>query len=101
MTDCAPTGFLAFPMSDPMAPLSAAVAMADSIGAMLGAARALMRAGRAVDLSGLDELCGRLSARCLDLPPEQGRIVGSHLESLRNGLDQTTRLLAESQGRSV
>lgn len=47
--------------------------LAEEFRAVLATAEALARANRLVDLSGLEEICGRLCAAALDLPPETGR----------------------------
>jgi hypothetical protein len=94
MTEHDKPGPMGFPASDAMAALTATLAMADSIGASLATTRGLLLAGRRVDLSGLNDLCGRLCARSLDLPPEQGRMLSPRLRMLRDGLDVTTRMLS-------
>jgi len=46
---------------------------AAGVRALLLLARGMAAAGRRVDLAGLDRMVGRLCARSLDLPPEDGR----------------------------
>lgn len=58
---------------------------------LLRVAQALLREGRAVDLSGLEEQIGRLCAAALDLAPEPGR-------GLR---DELIALLAEVEALAV
>ena len=93
MNECDPPSVTAFLGYDQNAALAATLAMADGIGASLAAARGLLLAGRKIDLGGLDDLCGRLCARSLDLPPEQGRLLAPRLDALRDGLDATTRIM--------
>jgi hypothetical protein len=88
-----PIDVTAFPACDPSAALAATLAMADGIGALLATARGLLRSGRRVDLSGLEDMCGRLCARSLDLPPEQGRVLAPRLETLQEGLDVTVQMI--------
>ena len=49
---------------------------------MLRLARGMVQAGRRVELEGLDQMVGRLCARCLDLPPEEGRALRPLLAAL-------------------
>jgi hypothetical protein len=53
----------------------------------LGIARSLVRAGKIVDLTGLDSEMGFICARSLDLPPEAGRALRPELIGLRAELD--------------
>jgi len=46
---------------------------AEAVRALLRLARGITSSGRRVDLHGLDRMVGRLCARCLDLPPADGR----------------------------
>ncbi len=94
MNERVPSELMAFPTYDGNAALTATLAMADGIGASLATARGLMQSGRNVNLSGLEDLCGRLCARSLDLPPEQGKTLASRLEALWEELDVTSRMLS-------
>lgn len=94
MNEFDPPELMAFPSYDRNAALAATLAMADGIGASLATARGLLQSGRNVNLSGLEDLCGRLCARSLDLPPEQGKMLASRLEALREGLDVTTQMMS-------
>jgi len=71
-----------FPPIDPGAGLAAVSRQADAVAGMLRVARALRRADRPVDLTGLDGLVGLLCARALDLPPAQGRTLRDRLIAL-------------------
>ena len=64
------------------APLRAAQTMASGLLRTVRIAAALVAAGRRIDLSGIDDLIGRLCARVLDLPPEQGALMGEDLRRL-------------------
>ena len=66
-------GFPCFLPDDRGAQLRAAQALADSVTTTLRLSRVLLSRRRAVNLSGLDLVVGRLCASTLDLPPEQGR----------------------------
>ncbi len=74
--------------------LAGARAMADQFAGLLGTAEALARAGRVVDLRGLDDLGGRLCAASLDLPPAQGRALRGVLGALLARLDGVQAALA-------
>ena len=69
---------------------------AGSLARTLSLARALVEAGRRIDLTGLDSQVGLLCARALDLDPEDGRSVRSHLIALRSEIDALAVLLARS-----
>ena len=78
-------------------PLRAAQAMATGLLHTVRIAAALIEAGRTVDLGGIDDLIGRLCARALDLPPEQGSKVAPDLRRLLTEID---RLHARLAGRA-
>lgn len=84
-----PSGF-----PQPDTPLAWVRDYADSLSRTLGLARALVEAGRRIDLAGLDSQVGLLCARALDLDPEEGRRVRPDLIALRNEIDALTALLA-------
>ena len=77
-------------------PLRAAQAMAAGLLRTVRIAAALVAAGRAVDLDGIDDLIGRLCARVLDLPPEQGLLLA---DDLRRLLSEADTLHARLSGR--
>lgn len=68
-------------------------AMARSVEGTLRMARSLAEAGRTLDLAGLDGLVGQLTARTLDLPPEDGRTLRPALQSILTELDGLETLL--------
>lgn len=73
---------------------AAAVAgLADSLMGVVGIARALARAGREIDLSGLERQAGLLCAKALDLPPDRGRTIRPKLVLLRDELDALSAAL--------
>ena len=84
-------------MTGPLPPppdTASAVTATDGIVATVRIARALVQAGRQVDLGGLDRMVGLLCARVLDLPPEQGRTLRPRLLALLAELDELNGALA-------
>lgn len=65
----------------------AAEQAAEGVARMLRLARGMVQAGRRVELDGLDQMVGRLCARCLDLPPEEGRALRPLLAALLVEID--------------
>jgi hypothetical protein len=61
--------------------------LADRIAGTLRMARALALNRRDIDLDGLDNEVGKLCARALDLPPDQGRQFRPRLVGLLADLD--------------
>jgi hypothetical protein len=59
----------------------------EQFGHTLGIASSLLRAGKQVDLTGLDAELGYVCARALDLPPDDGRALRPELIRLRAELD--------------
>ena len=84
-----PSGF-----PQPDAPIAWVRDYAGGLARTLGLARALVEAGRRIDLAGLDSQVGLLCARALDLDPEEGRQVRADLIALREMLDALAALLA-------
>ena len=68
-------------------PDTPATILLDRFGSMLRLARVLADARRPLDLTGLDEMAGRLAAACLDLPPDEGRATRPRLCALLAELD--------------
>jgi hypothetical protein len=75
-------------------PLATVRACLEQLGHTVGIARSLVRAGKQVDLTGLDAEMGFVCARTLDLPPEEGRAVRPELMGLRTEIDALTEALA-------
>jgi hypothetical protein len=73
----------------PLAPSRqpAAEQAAEGVANMLRLARGMVQSGRRVELEGLDQMVGRLCARCLDLPPEEGRALRPRLAALLVEID--------------
>jgi hypothetical protein len=69
------------------------------LGRTLGIARSLIRAGKQVDLTGLDAEMGFVCARMLDLPPEDGRALHPDLLALRAELESLSETLASRGGK--
>jgi hypothetical protein len=67
------------------------ITLAERLGRTAAVARALILAGRTVDLAGIEDGVGLLCAKTLDLPRDQARHV---LPSLHAVLEQLTSLNA-------
>jgi hypothetical protein len=76
-----------FARSHPGAEFDAAHALAQSAERTLHVSIALARGGRAIDLSGLENWIGRLTASALDLEPGDGRRIRPALVVLLQCLD--------------
>lgn len=74
----------------------AAEQAAEGVAGMLRIARGMIDAGRRVQLDGLDQMVGRLCARCLDLPPEEGRALRPRLVALLVEIDALHTTLAQT-----
>ena len=85
---------LFFVRSNPQAEFDAASSMAQSVGRMLDVSAALLIAGRAIDLGGLDHWVGRLTASTLDLEPADGRRMRPILAGLLRRLDALEHVCA-------
>ena len=59
----------------------------EAVAAMLRLASGMLASSRRLDLAGMDQMVGRLCARCLDLPPEEGRAMRPHLAGLLAEID--------------
>ncbi len=79
---------LLFARADPDAERNAALAMAGSVQRTLRIATSLAESGRRIDIAGLENWMGRLTARVLDLEPEDGRAVRPVLIGLLGDLDR-------------
>jgi hypothetical protein len=75
----------------------AAEQAAEAVANMLRLARGMVQSGRRVELEGLDQMVGRLCARCLDLPPEEGRALRPHLAALLVEIDALNASFARAQ----
>ena len=81
------------------APPETLAALADRINNSLAVARALVLAGRTVDLGGLQDGIGVLCAKTLDLPGDEGRRMLPLLHETLAQLDSMARALrAPGQG---
>jgi hypothetical protein len=74
-------------------PVAAVRVLADELTKTIGLACALAEAGRAIDLSGLDDRVGLLCAKSLDLPPDEGRRVRPRLIALCGAIEALSRAL--------
>jgi hypothetical protein len=86
-----------------MAPASPEVdnahAFADEVRRTLVMARSLVRAGKLVDLTGLDSEVAFVCARVLDLPPDAARAMRPVLMALRAELHALTLEVEQSHVR--
>jgi hypothetical protein len=80
--------------SDTAAEIGAVRALAEELTTMVGVARTLVEANRAVDLTGLDGQVGLLCAKSLDLPPDEGRRIRPRLIALSGSIEALSRTLA-------
>jgi hypothetical protein len=81
--------------NDAETPLATVRACLEQLGRTLGIAHNLVRAGKQVDLSGLDADVGYVCARTLDLPPDEGRALRPELLGLRAELDALSTALEQ------
>lgn len=86
-----------FARANPDAEFDACSAMAQSAGQTLEMSLTLARSGRAIDLAGLDNWIGRLTAAALDLEPADGRRMQPTLSGLLRSLDALEREIGPSR----
>ena len=68
----------------------------------MGIARAMIGAGRVLDLTGIDDGIGLLCAQVLDLPPQEGKAMLFQLEELRAQTDEVAaRIRLQASGESA
>jgi hypothetical protein len=82
------------PSCDTEASVTAVRALSDELTNIVGVARALVEAGRDVDLAGLDRQVGLLCAKTLDLPPDEGRRLRPRLIALSATVETLLRAMA-------
>lgn len=91
----------AFPVSEladaDSAALSSAQVAAREITTVLGTARRLLAEGHRLDLTGIDDLAGRICAKALDLPPSLGTQAVPALTALQTEVDALTAALAAAR----
>ena len=75
------------PPSPNFMPLADLRAFADGVMQTVGVAQAMVEAGRAVELAGLEDQIGLLCAKALDLPPAEGRAICLDLAGLLARVD--------------
>lgn len=85
--------------ADPNAPETALVHFGERLTRSLGVARTLLRHGRAVDLTGMEDMVGQFCARLLDLPPERARPLLPLIHVLTALVEEITRLMTEAAPR--
>lgn len=79
---------LLFAQANPHAPFAAAEALAAAATRTLQLSYNLALAGRVLDLAGLDQLIGRLTASILDLDAPDGRRLRTVLSGVLDRLDR-------------
>jgi hypothetical protein len=72
-------------------PVVAVSVLADELANTIGTACALAEAGRAIDLTGLENRVGLLCAKSLDLPPDEGCCVRPRLIALSDAIEALSR----------
>jgi hypothetical protein len=85
--------------SDTAAAIEAVRALSEELTKMVGIARALVEAGRAIDLTGIDSQVGLLCAKSLDLPAGDGRRVRPRLIALFGSMEALARVFASNAPR--
>lgn len=80
-----------FARANPDAEFDSCSALAQAATRTIQVSLALASAGRAIDLNGLDNLIGRLTASALDLDPAEGRRMHPALAGLLCSLDALER----------
>ena len=83
------------------AEFEAASAMAEAVARTLDVSTTLAAAGRTIDLGGLDNWIGRLTASSLDLEPADGRRMRPALAGLLRRLDKLDEAMGSAQARPV
>ena len=86
----------AFAQNNPQAPLRSLIALTEQAARTLSMARALAESGRHVDISGLDQLIGRLTASTLDLDDADRPEMRLLLIGLLENLDALEQVLHEA-----
>ncbi len=72
---------------NPIKPQDAVRAAAQGLGGLLSVAEGLLRAGRTVDLDGLERDAASLCAAAMALPPDHGRALRGELAVLMANVD--------------
>lgn len=85
-----------FTRANPDAEFDACSVMAQSAAQTLQVSLTLAGAGRTIDLAGLDNWIGRLTAAALDLEPADGRRMRPVLAALLRSLDALEREIARA-----
>jgi hypothetical protein len=85
--------------SDTAAAIEAVRALSEELTKMVGIARALVEAGRAIDLTGIDSQVGLLCAKSLDLPAGDGRRVRPRLIAQFGSMEALARVFASNAPR--
>lgn len=68
-------------------PQDAVRAAAQGLGGLVSIAEGLVRAGRAVDLEGLERDVAALCAAAMALPPDEGRAIRGDIAVVMAGID--------------
>jgi hypothetical protein len=84
------------PGSDSAAAIDAVRALSEELTKIVGVARALVEAGRAIDLTGIDSQVGLLCAKSLDLPPGDGRRIRPRLIALFGAMEALAQVITSN-----
>jgi len=84
-------------ISDAEGSSDAVRALAEELTKLVALTRALVEAGREVDLTGFDSQVGLLCAKSLDLPPDEGRRIRPWLIVLSGSIEALSRALLARQ----
>jgi hypothetical protein len=84
------------PGSDSAAAIDAVRALSEELTKIVGVARALVEAGRAIDLTGIDSQVGLLCAKSLDLPPGDGRRIRPRLIALFGSTEALAQVITSN-----
>lgn len=90
-----------FARANPNAEFEAAGAMAEAVARTLEVSTTLAMAGRTIDLGGLENWIGRLTASSLDLDPADGRRMRPALVGLLRRLDKLEQAMGAAQASAV
>jgi hypothetical protein len=82
------------PASDAETAIEAVRALAEELTKIVSVARALIEAGREIDLEGFQGQVGLLCAKSLDLPPDEGRRIRPRLIALSGSIEALSRAMA-------
>jgi hypothetical protein len=89
-----------FAQTNPNAAFESATTMAASVARLISVSGALVKSGRVIELDGLNNAVGRLTAAILDLDPHEGARLKPTLIALLRALDELTADIARPRSVS-